>query len=520
MRRFVIVVVGIALVGAVGVGFYGNEIRGLFGASTASLSHAGRPGGGVARVRDKALKDFSAAGCRGTRGDSYAWLAPARPRPTGDYRFSTFSIDVDTASYALARRTLFEGQLPPAASVRVEEFVNSFRYRYPNPDGWPFGVHLDAAPSPFEPGRMLLRVGLQARRVEVSERKSAHLVFLVDVSGSMQSPDRLPLAIESLRLLTESLRPDDTVGLVTYAGEVREVLPPTSIRDSGRIFEALGALQSGGGTAMGDGLELAYRMATGTLRPDSTSRVIVLTDGDANIGATRGPALLELVSREAKEGVTLSVVGFGRGNYQDATLELLADRGNGNYTYIDSITQARRVFVDQVTSTIEVLAKDVKIQVEFDPTAVRSHRLLGYDNRALAHEQFRDDRADAGELGPGHTVTALYELELLRRELRPRATVRVRWKEPGEETAEERVFALSQANVAWTLAEASAELRFAVAVAGLAEILRANASTAGWQLADVERLARESGAADDPDRREFLQLVAAARGLRGEPLEN
>src|SRR5262245_39274827 len=321
--------------------------------------------------------------------------APAEPAGTEDYkdygvnpvtppekdRFSTFPIDVDPASYAVSRRKLLQGGLPPYDAVRAEEFLNYFDYAYPAPTQVPFAVHLAAAPPPFTQGHHLVRVALQGKRIAPSERKPVHLVYLVDTSGSMQSQDKIGLVKKSLQVLTRALRSGDTVALCTYAGSVREVLAPTGIDNKDRILSAIEDLTAGGSTAMASGIDLAYRLAERTMVPNHVNRVIVLSDGDANVGATSHDEILQRIARYKDKGITLSTVGFGNGNYKDTMMEQLADKGNGNYTYIDNESQAQRVFSDQLSGMLEVIARDVKIQVEFDPAVVKEYRLIGYENR-------------------------------------------------------------------------------------------------------------------------------------------
>ncbi len=428
--------------------------------------------------------------------------------PTMRDRQSTFAIDVDTASYAIARRKILSGEAVPPESVRVEEFLNYFRYDDPAPtDGNPFAVTLEAAPSPYSPDRDILRVAVHARTVPLAQRKPAHLVFLVDVSGSMDSPDKLPLAQRSLRILTSNLREGDTVALVTYAGSTRVVLEPTGIGERTRIVAAIDELSAGGSTAMGSGLELAYRLAVRQVRPGVVSRIIVLSDGDANVGATSHEEILRTVQGYAREGVTISTVGFGMGNYHDVLMEQLADRANGNNYYIDTPFEARRVFEEQLGGTLEVVAQDVKIQVEFDPRVVDSYRLVGYENRDIADEDFRNDRVDAGEIGSGHTVNALYEIRRLPGAQGPLATVRLRAKAPGGSVANEWETPLPASALRPSMEQASADLRFATAVMGLAEILRASPEARGWRLDTVAMLARSAIRDGDRDRQELLELV-------------
>lgn len=431
---------------------------------------------------------------------------------TAEDRLSTFAVDVDTASYAIARRKIVDGQRPPASAVRVEEWVNYFNYEYAGPsDDRPFAVHMDAAPSPFSPNRHIVRVGVQAKKLSVHERKPVHLVFLVDVSGSMSSPDKLGLAKRALRILVDNLRDGDTVALVTYASGSRIVLEPTGIENKHVIHAAIEDLQAGGSTAMGQGIELAYHLAGQNLSKDSVSRVIILSDGDANVGPSDHAGLLKLIAGHAKEGVTVSTIGFGMGNYKDELMEQLANKGNGNYYYIDGLSQAKRVFAEQLGGTLEVVAKDVKIQVEWNPKAVKRYRLIGYENRDIADDDFRDDKVDAGEIGAGHTVTALYEIELAEGdESSSLATVRIRAKQPRGTKAAESAYLLDRGDVAGSFDGASNDFRFAVAVMAGAEILRGSPHAAEWDLAKVIAIASRAGAEGNSERTEFVELMRTA----------
>ncbi|MFL5344235.1 MAG: vWA domain-containing protein [Hyalangium sp.] len=429
-------------------------------------------------------------------------------------RLSTFAIDVDTGAYTLARRKILEGSLPSPEGVRVEEFLNYFRYSYEGPtDGSPFAVHMDAAPSPYTPGRHLLRVGLQGKQLSISERKPAHLTFLVDVSGSMQSPDKLPLAKRALRMLVDNLRDGDTVAMVTYAGHVKVALPPTGLEKKAVIHQAIEELEASGSTAMSDGIQLAYKQAMKTVDDQSTSRVLILSDGDANVGATSHEEILKMIQGYVKEGITVTTLGFGMGNYKDELMEQFANKGNGNHYYVDSLMEARRIFQEQLGGTLEVIAQDVKLQVEFDPAQVARYRLVGYENRAIADIQFRDDKVDAGELGSGHTVTALYELELKPGAGDNLATVRVRAKKPRGETATEREFHFSARSLAPAFSAASKDLRFATAVMGAAELFRRSPHAQRWSFEQVQKIAREATPAGNAEREEFLQLLEKARPL-------
>jgi Ca-activated chloride channel family protein len=468
-----------------------------------------------------------------------AQASPA-PEPTGtehftDYgvnpfvettkdRLSTFSIDVDTASYSISRRKLNEGTLPPFAAVRAEEFLNSFDYGYETPSAQdktaPFHVDFAAAPSPFTQGRHLIRVGIQAKRVTAQERMPVHLVYLVDVSGSMMPADRLPLAKKSLRLLTDTLKPGDTVALCTYAGHVAEILAPTGIDHKDKILRAIDSLGAGGSTAMASGIQLAYDLASKTLVKGHVNRVVVLSDGDANVGNTSHEQVLKTIAQYKDKGITLSTVGFGSGNYKDTMMEQLADKGDGNYTYIDSEDHARKMFGEEVEGLLQVVARDVKIQVELDPNVVRRYRLVGYENRDIADKDFRNDKVDAGEVGSGHSVTAVYEVELLDTKASP-IVVRLRHKPArnalngGSDTATESSVAMPASAIAKTFDAAPENFRFATAVAGFAEILRRSPAANDWKLTDVERIASQS-LANRQERIELLELVRKAEKLSGQ----
>ena len=327
-----------------------------------------------------------------------------------DAPVSTFSVDVDTGSYANVRRFLNEGRLPPADAVRTEELINYFRYDYPRPSdrAQPFSVTTDVARTPWNPQSWLLRIGLRGYDVTAAQRPAANLVFLVDVSGSMSGPERLPLVKRALAMLADRLTPRDRVSIVVYAGAAGIVLEPTSNRDY--VKAALECLNAGGSTAGGAGLRLAYATARAAYIPGGINRILLATDGDFNVGITDNRALEDLVKAEREGGVTLTTFGFGTDNYNEALMERIADLGNGNYAYIDSAIEARKVLDEQLESTLFTIAKDVKVQVEFNPSQVGEYRLIGYENRALAEEDFANDAVDAGDIGAGHQVTALYEV--------------------------------------------------------------------------------------------------------------
>jgi Ca-activated chloride channel family protein len=432
-------------------------------------------------------------------------------------RLSTFAADVDTASYTIMRRKINEGALPPKAAVRVEEYVNYFSYAFPAPAaGSPFSVIIDAAPSPVAPARHILRVGVATKAKAESERKPANLVFLVDVSGSMNGPDRIELAKKSLRILTQNLKEGDTVALVTYAGSTRVVLKSTGAEDKAKILTAIDELGAGGSTGMASGIDLAYQQAIEAARPGAISRVIVLSDGDANVGPHTHDELLKRIAGHVKQGVTLSTIGFGMGNYKDELMEQLANKGNGNNFYIDSLGAAKKVFEEQLSATLEVVAKDAKLQVDFDPSLVARYRLVGYENRDVKDTDFRNDKVDAGEIGAGHQVTALYEVELTaegKQAKAPIATVRIRHKAPTSDKAIESAFPMVGGPVA-SFASATADFRFAFAVAAFADTLRGGEDAEHWSLVQIRDVAR-AAAGSSEDRNELVTLVGKAITLRG-----
>jgi Ca-activated chloride channel family protein len=324
---------------------------------------------------------------------------------------STFSIDVDTASYSNVRRYLNDGMLPPADAVRIEELINYFSYDYPQPEGEaPFSVNVTLSACPWHAGHKVAVIGLQGRAVPQEDMPPANLVFLLDVSGSMDTSDKLPLLKTAFGMLTDTLRPQDTVSIVVYAGAAGLVLPPTSGADKKTIMDAIDRLDAGGSTAGGAGIKLAYQLAEENFDPEGNNRVILATDGDFNVGVSDEGSLTRLIEKKRETGIYLSVLGFGTGNIKDNKMESLADKGNGNYAYIDCVQEAEKVLVSQMGGTLYTIAKDVKIQVEFNPALVSSYRLVGYENRVMDAEDFEDDRKDAGELGSGHTVTAIYEI--------------------------------------------------------------------------------------------------------------
>ncbi|MFI5336593.1 MAG: von Willebrand factor type A domain-containing protein [Opitutales bacterium] len=472
--------------------------------------------------------------------EAYAYREDNPFLAVGQNPLSTFAIDVDTAAYANVRRFLAAGQRPPRDAVRIEELVNYFPYDYAGPQaGAPFAAHLEVASAPWAPEHRLVRIGLKGREVSEAARPPASLVFLLDVSGSMDEPNKLPLVKRSMRLLVDKLRADDRVAIVTYAGTSGLALPSTSLRDKGAILAAIDGLEAGGSTNGGAGLQLAYDIAKANFRPGGVNRVLLATDGDFNVGVTGEGDLVRLIEEKAKSGVFLTVLGFGMGNYKDATLEKLAERGHGNYAYIDTLAEARKALVEQAGGTLVTIAKDVKIQVEFNPAAVQAYRLIGYENRLLRPEDFNNDKIDAGEIGAGHTVTALYEVVptgvplpetgrvdplKYQRPADPgrRAgnsaemlTVKVRYKEPAGEVSNRLEFPLRDEGRQF--ADASTDFKFAAAVASFGMILRDSPHKGAATLTEVAAWAQD-GTGRDPGgyRSEFIGLVKQAEGTHGE----
>ena len=442
---------------------------------------------------------------------------------------STFSVDVDTGSYANVRRFLNQGSLPPEGAVRLEEMVNYFPYSYALPsDGSPFGVSTEVAATPWNPHTQLLRIGIKASDRAVADLPPANLVFLVDVSGSMDRREGLPLVKSTLNLLVDQLREQDRVSLVVYAGESRVVLKPTSGREKAKIRNAIDQLSAGGSTSGASGIELAYQMARLGFIDKGINRILLATDGDFNVGVSDFDSLKQMAVQQRKSGVSLTTLGFGVDNYNEHLMEQLADAGDGNYAYIDNLREARKVLVDQLSSTLAVVARDVKLQVEFNPAHVSEYRLLGYENRALKREDFSNDKVDAGEIGAGHTVTALYEivptgakgwLEPLRYAAEPKAQgktdelamLRVRYK-PAAGGASQ----LIERPILNESTQASDDLRFSAAVAAFAQQLKGDGRyTGSMSLQDTAALAR-SARGDDPFglRNEFVQLVELAQSLK------
>ena len=455
-----------------------------------------------------------------------------------DHPLSTFSTDVDTASYANVRRFLTHNQLPPPGAVRIEEMINYFTYSYDQPASrspHPFAMHANAASCPWAPKHRLVRIALKGRELDPAKRPPSNLVFLLDVSGSMRGHNKLPLVKAAMKMLVEQLGEGDRVAIVVYAGASGLVLDSTSCDRKEEIISALDKLRSGGSTNGGAGIELAYSVAVSNFIKDGTNRVILATDGDFNIGTTNNSELIRLIEKKASSGVFLSVLGFGMGNYKDSRMEKLADKGNGNYAYIDTESEARKVLVREMCGTLVTIAKDVKIQVEFNPAEVTAYRLIGYENRILNKEDFNDDKKDAGDIGAGHTVTALYQVVPAGQKIdvpgvdklkysgntTPSAaadsgemmTVKLRYKKPdGDKSTLMETVVRDEGQ---SIDKSHKDFRFASSVASFGMILRKSEHKGSYTLAAVAELA-ESAIGDDPEgyRKEFVKLVKTAEKLR------
>ncbi len=429
---------------------------------------------------------------------------------TEDDHLSTFAMDVDTGSYSVTRRYLTDGYLPPPEAVRVEEFVNTFDYNYDRPTEDAFAIHIDGAPSKFGEGKrlQLLRIGLQGRVIPAENRKDALLTFVIDVSGSMEMENRLELVKKALTLLVDQLRPTDKVGIVVYGSRGRLALPHTGIGQRSEILAAINALRPGGSTNAEEGLRIGYDLAWKNLSVNHINRVILCSDGVANVGNTGPDAILKEIRTYVDKGITLSAVGFGMGNYNDVLMERLADTGNGNYAYVDTLSEAKRIFVENLTGTLQLIAKDAKIQVDFNPEVVSRFRLLGYENRRLDHEQFRDDTVDAGEVGAGHQVTALYEVKLHPDTTGKMATVSIRYADPDNHKVSEVSKDISVSQLHESFDTAPATFRLAAAVAEFAEILRESYWAKEGSLDLVHQVVKEAFAKIDSDQVVELMYLA------------
>lgn len=448
---------------------------------------------------------------------------------------STFSIDVDKASYSNARRFITGGQLPPADAVRVEEFINYFPYSYSQPEGSdPFSISTQYLECPWNSNHNLIHIGIQGKELNMDKAVASNLVFLLDVSGSMEDANKLPLLKSGLKLLIDQMRPEDKVSIVVYAGAAGVVLPPTSGNHKERIADALEKLNAGGSTAGGEGIILAYKLAKESFIPHGNNRVILATDGDFNVGASSDGELIRLIEKQRESGVFLTVLGFGSGNYKDSKMEQLADKGNGNYAYIDNLLEAKKIMVKEMGGTLFTIAKDVKIQIEFNPSKVKAYRLVGYENRMLNKEDFNDDKKDAGELGAGHNLTAIYEIipagstELLAsvdslkyQKVIPQVksnsndvmTIKFRYKEPNGTTSKLITEILEDKKGSFLAA--SEDCHFALAVAEFGMILRDSQFKGEANYKSVLKIAKASkGKDDDGYRAEFIRLVEMAELLK------
>lgn len=461
-----------------------------------------------------------------------------------DNPLSTFSIDVDGAAYSNIRRFINNSQLPPAGAIRIEEMVNYFKYEYPQPvKDEPFSINTEISDAPWNKNHKLVLIGLQGKKIPTENLPASNLVFLIDVSGSMYGPERLPLVKSSMKMLVDQLRQQDRISMVVYAGAAGLVLPPTSGSEKIKIKEAIDRLEAGGSTAGGAGIKLAYRVAKENFMKNGNNRVILCTDGDFNVGESSDDAMERLIEEERKSGVFLTVLGYGMGNYQDAKMQKLANKGNGNHAYIDNITEAKKVLVNEFGGTLFTIAKDVKLQVEFNPAKVQGYRLIGYENRMLAKEDFNDDKKDAGELGSGHTVTALYEVipvgvksEFLQKvdplkyqkDVQPLSksthndeimTVKFRYKAPDEDVSKLIEHPVKDNQVA--IGKTSDNFRFAAAVAQFGLVLRNSEFKSASSFDNVVSLARKAKGTDEEGyRAEFIRLVETAQMLAKSKPEN
>jgi Ca-activated chloride channel homolog len=455
-------------------------------------------------------------------------------KTTAQEPVSTLSVEVDKGSYANVRRMLRQGKLPPKDAVRVEEMINYFSYNYPIPKekNPPFSVVTEVAPTPWNPKTVLLHVGLQGHKIQHDALPPMNLVFLIDVSGSMNSPERLPLLKSAFSLLTNQLRAQDKVAIVVYAGAAGLVLEPTAGDNKAKILNAINNLHAGGSTNGGQGIQLAFSVAEQALIPNGVNRVLLATDGDFNVGMTSFDALKDFVASKRSTGIALTTLGFGMGNYNDRLVKQLADSGNGNYAYIDTLNEAQKVFNEEMSATLFTIAKDVKIQIEFNPNLVSEYRLIGYEQRLLKREDFSNDKVDAGEIGAGHSVTALYELALkgsggerleklryqneetkaksISNEL---AFLRLRYKLPKDEQSQLLEFPIKSQEIK-TAAQTSNAFKFSAAVAGFGQLLRGSHYLMDFNYEQVRQLAQSSSSPDPYGYRgEFLQLIGLAQAL-------
>lgn len=485
-------------------------------------------------VKDKDMKAEENPAAYNT--EDYDHIVENRFLAATQHPLSTFSIDVDAAAYSNVRRYINNGRMPPAGAVRIEEMINYFDYSYPQPQSDdPFTVNTELSECPWSPQHRLVHIGLQGKEIPVQNLPNANIVFLIDVSGSMDEANKLPLVQSSMKLLADQLRPDDKVAIVVYAGNAGLVLPATSGANKTAIKEAIDQLEAGGSTAGGEGIQLAYKVARENFIKGGNNRIILATDGDFNVGASSDDELVSLIEKERQSGIFLSVLGYGMGNYKDNKMQQLADKGNGNHSYIDNLSEARKVLVTEFGSTLFTIAKDVKIQIEFNPAKVQAYRLIGYENRVMAAEDFNDDKKDAGELGSGHTVTALYEVipvgvknEFIGKvdELKYQPaknintttggneimTIKLRYKKPDGDVSKLIVHPVTDAQVA--LANTSDNFRFSAAVASFGMLLRHSEFKQEASYQQVIQLAKGAKGSDTYGyRQEFINLAQAAGSL-------
>lgn len=472
-----------------------------------------------------------------SRGETYDRIIENSFLKASNNLLSTFSIDVDKASYSNVRRFINGGNLPPKDAVRIEELINYFPYEYPQPEGdRPFSITTEISQTPWNPNHRLVHIGLQGKKISTENLPPSNLVFLLDVSGSMEDPNKLPLLKSAFQLLVNELRDNDRVSIVVYAGAAGVVLPPTPGNQKDKILGAIDKLQAGGSTAGGEGIQLAYKLAKENLIQSGNNRVILATDGDFNVGVSSDSELVKLIEQKREEGIFLTVLGVGAGNLQDAKMEKIADKGNGNYAYIDNILEAKKVLVKEIGGTLLTIAKDVKIQVAFNPNKVQGYRLIGYENRLLRNEDFKDDKKDAGELGAGHTVTALYEVIPVGVQSEVKLTdtdssnvpadedkptfgsddlmqVRLRYKMPNQNTSQ--LITSSLVDRGLKLDNASTNFKFSAAVAEFGMLLRESQYKGTASFDDVLKLANQSQGDDlEGYRAEFIRLVERSKSLK------
>jgi len=475
----------------------------------------------------------------GVERERYAEIVANRIKQVSVEPVSTFSIDVDSGAYSLIRRNLNQGRMPATNMVRIEEMINYFNYAYPQPDeddenDVPFSITTELSRTPWNSESHLLHIGIQGGDIDHANRPASNLVFLIDVSGSMGAPNKLPLLKSAFRLLVKQLNEKDRVTMVVYAGASGVVLESTSGSDKGKIIAALERLNAGGSTHGSSGIHLAYTMAEQAMIPGGINRVILATDGDFNVGTVNHQQLMDLIEQKRKVGISLTTLGFGSGNYNDHLMEQLADKGNGNYAYIDNMNEAQKVLVDELSSTLATIAKDVKIQIEWNPAVVSEYRLIGYNNRILNREDFNNDQVDAGEIGAGHSVTALYEVTLVDGD-RPRidplrygttqaeadagkgnelAFLRLRYKEPDAAQSKLIEQMIATESVVNEINKTSERYRFSAAVAGFGQLLRGAQHSGNFDYAAVKKLAQSARGRDEYGYRgEFIRLVNLASGL-------